>query len=366
MQAELITFKFPTVTGADEMSAILKTLQTQHFIEVRDAVIAAKYDDQHVDVRQSLGTGPGPGTAAGALTGGILGRLTGPAGAVVGRVSGALIGRAADSAHEPGFKAEELKTLVTYELRSGESILLVYADALWVDQIEQAVRAFDVAVYRRSSVAQPGAEQSEGVAIRKQKLDTAYAAWEETLARQRAEAEALRQRASAAVQTEQAAIRQQIEKGKAALDQFYQNMLHTLDVWQQQIEADINQLETKAKQATAQAKAELEQRLAAAREAQAALRAKVNETLAARLADLKGEIESLRSQAAAQRSELQSEWNARIAQLEAARQAEEQRLMQLREARGAAWDEMSKSIRQAIKTYEGTVRAAAAEFRKRA
>lgn len=364
MQAELITFKFPTLTGADEVSNILKTLQTQHFVEVRDAVVATKYDDQHVDVRQSLGTEPGPGTAAGALAGAVVGLPAGPVGAAVGLVSGALIGRAAEAAREPGFKAEELKTLTTYELQSGESALLVYADALWIGQIEQAAREFDVAVYRRANVTQPGTEHFEGVDIRKQTLDTAYASWEETLEGQRAELAALRQRARSTVQAEQAAIQQQIEKGKATLDQFYHNMLHTLDVWQQQIETNINKLETDVKQASAQAKAGFEQRLTAAREAQTALRAKVNATLAARLNDLKGDIESLRSQAAAQRSEIQNKWNARIAQLEADRQAEEQRLTQLREARGAAWDTMSKSIRQAVETYEETVRAVAAEFRK--
>jgi uncharacterized membrane protein len=372
MTTEMIIFKFPTLTGADEVSTILKTLQTQHFIEVSDAVVATKYDDQHVDVRQSLGTGPGVGTAAGALTGAAVGALTGaaaglpagPVGAAVGLVSGALLGRAADAAREPGHKSEELKTLTTYELQSGESALLVYADALWVGPIEQAASDYNATLYRRSSVAQSSAESHEGIVIRTQTLDTTYASWEETLERQRAEVAALRERAKAAVQAEQGAIQGRIENAKAALAQFYQNMLHTLDAWQQQLKADISRLETDVKQASAQAKAGLEQRLTTARESQAALRAKVNTTLAARLDDLKGDIERLRSQAAAQRSEIQNKWNERLAQLEAERQAEEQRLAQLREAHGAAWEEMSKSMRQAVDSYEEKVRAAEAEFRK--
>jgi uncharacterized membrane protein len=364
MTAELIIFKFPTLTGADEVSTMLKTLQTQHFVEVRDAVVATKYDDQHVDVHQSLGTGPGAGTAAGALTGAIAGLPAGPAGAAVGLVSGALIGRAADAAREPGWKGEELKTLTTYELRSGESALLVYADALWIDPIEQAARDYNATLYRRSSMAQPGTESYEGIAIRKQTLYTTYASWEETLERQRAEMSALRERAKTAVQVERATIQQRIDKANAALAQFYQNMLHTLDAWQQQIKSDISRLEMDVKLANAQAKSKLEQQLTTARESQAALRGKVNATLTARLDDLKGDIERLRLQAATQRSEIQTKWNARIAQLEAERQAEEQRLAQLDKTQDAAWEEMSNRIRQAVDTYEEKVRQAEDEFRK--
>lgn len=380
MTTELITIKFPTLTGADEVSNILKTLQTQHFVEVRDAVVATKYDEQHVVVRQTLGNEPGTGTAAGALSGAAVGAVAGPAmgaltgaaagvpagpvGAAVGLVAGALIGRGVDAAHEPGWKEEDLKTLATHELRSGESALLIYADSVWIGPIEQAASDFDAAFYRRSSVAQPGAEYREGIEIRTQTVDTTYKSWEETLEQQREELESLRQQANTAVQAEQAAIRERIDKANAKIKQFYHNMLHTLDVWGQQIKAKISQLETEVKQANAQAKAGFEQRLNEARESQAALRAKVESTLSARLDDLKGDVENLRSQAATARSEVQSKWNERIAQLEAKRKAEVQRLAQLREARGAAWDEMSKSVRQSIDTYEEAVRQAEAEFRK--
>jgi predicted nucleic acid-binding Zn-ribbon protein len=282
----------------------------------------------------------------------------------VGLVAGALIGRGVDASREPGWKEEDLKTLATHELRSGESALLIYADTLWIGPIEQAANDFDATIYRRSSATQTATKYIEGIEIRTQTVDATYKSWEETLEQQRADLEALRQRASAAAQAEQAAIRQQIEKGNTKIKQFYHNMLHTLDVWGQQIEANISQVETEIKQANAQAKAGIEQRLTAARESQAALRSKVDATLSARLDDLKRDVESLRSQAATARSELQNEWNERIAQLETKREAEEKRLKQLREARGAAWNEMSKSVRQSIDTYEETVRQAEAEFHK--
>jgi uncharacterized membrane protein len=364
MTTELIIFKFPTLTGADEVSNVLKTLQTQNFVEVQDAIVATKYEDQHVDVRQTLGKEPGPGTAVGALTGAAAGAPAGPVGAAVGLVAGALIGRGVDAAHEPEWKSEELKTLTTYELRSGESALLVYTDALWVGPIEQAARDFDTNVYRRSSVAQSGTAYVEGMVIRTQTLATTYASWEETLERRRVEVTALRERAKAAVQAERGAIQQRLEKAKSEFQKFYQNMLHTLDVWQEQVKTDISRLEMDVKLARAQAKSDLEQRLTTARESQAALRGKVSATLEARLADLKGDIETLRTQAAAERSEIQTKWNERIAQLEAERQVEEQRLAQLANAEDAAWAEMSKSVRQAIDAYEAKVRQAEDEFRK--
>lgn len=380
MTTELITIKFPTLTGAEEVSNILKTLQAQHFVEVRDAVVATKYDDQHVVVKQTIGNEPGPGTAVGALTGAAAGAVAGPAvgalagaaagtpagpvGAAVGLVAGALIGRGVDASREPGWKEDDLKALATHELRSGESALLIYADTLWIDPIEQAASDYNAAFYRRAGAAQAGTVYVETMEIRTQTVVTTYKSWEETLEQQRADLEALRQRASTAVQTEQAAIREQIEKANAKIQQFYHNMLHTLNVWGEQIEANISQLESEIKQANAQAKAEIEQRLTAARESQAAVRAKVEATLSARLDDLKRDVESLRSQAATKRSEVQSKWNERIAQLDAKREAEEKRLAQLRKAQGAAWEEMNKSIRQSIDTYQETVRQAEAEFRK--
>ena len=111
MPTELIISKFPTITGADDMLELLKGYQALHFVEMDDAVVVQKYDEQHVDVRQPRGTGPSKGTAAGAVTGALLGLPGGPAGAVVGLATGALVGGAVDAAHKPGAQSEDLKSL---------------------------------------------------------------------------------------------------------------------------------------------------------------------------------------------------------------------------------------------------------------
>jgi uncharacterized membrane protein len=329
-------------------------------------VVAIKYDEQHVDVRQPLGTGPGKGTAAGALTGAVLGLPGGPVGAAVGLAAGALVGGAVDAAHKPGAQSEDLKSLARYELQSGESALLVYADSVWSGQVEQIAKDVDAAVYRRSRFQSAGVDATEGIEIYKGTLVTTYTSWEEDLARARVELAALRDRAAVAAQAERAEIQRQMAEAKAKLDQFYQNVLHTLDVRRQQIDAELVRLEAAVKQAQAQAKADIERQIAAAREAQETLRTQINATLAQWLNDLKADVESLKAQVAESGSETRAAWEARIAALEAQLEADQKRLAQLNEARGAAWGELRQSVAEAVEAYRQALRKAEDDFRNRA
>lgn len=370
MSIELMIFRFPTVTGADDMVKLLKSFQAQHFVDVYAGVVAVKYDEQHIDVRHVIGAGPGKGTAAGALTGALIGLPGGPAGAAIGLAAGALVGGAVEAAQKPGAQSEEFKSLARYELRSGESALLVYADSLWSSQIEQMGKDVDTVVYRRSTIQYADAGAVEGIQIykseieesRKEQLVRVYASWEDDLAQARVELAALRERAKVATQAGRAEIQEQIAKANAKLGEFYQNMLHTLDVRRQQIDAEISRLEAQVKQANAQRKAEIEQRLAAAREANVILRAQIKTTLTAQLDDLKADLASLKAQVAQIGSESRAVWKARVATLEKDLDAEQKRLAQLDEAHDAAWNEMSRSIDQAITTYRKALRQAEEDY----
>ena len=263
-----------------------------------------------------------------------------------------------------GLRARISRAWRADELQAGESALLVYADSLWSGQIEQVAKDVDTAVYRRSTIQYAEVAAPEGIHIyrpeleasRKEQLDRVYASWEEDLAQARLELAALRERAKAVAQAERAVIQQQVAKANAKLDQFYQNMLHTLNVRRQQIDTEIGRLEVEAKQANAQRKAEFEQHLATAREASATLRTQVKATLSAQLDDLKVELESLKTHLAQTGSANRAAWEARIAALETDLEAEQKRFEQLDHAHDAAWTEMSQSIDQAITTYRKAVR----------
>ncbi|MBX2997626.1 MAG: DUF1269 domain-containing protein [Caldilineaceae bacterium] len=363
MSSELIIFKFPAVTGADDMVKLLKSFQAQNFVEVKDAIVAMKYDEQRVEVRQALNSGRGKGAAAGALAGALLGLPSGPAGAAIGLAAGALTGRVAEATREPGAQSQEIESLVHYELQPGESILLVYADPVWSAQIEQIARDVDTAVYRRSQSQFAGVDATEGIEIYKATLVTTYRSWEEELAHARVELALLRDRAAAAAQAERAGIQRQMAEAKARIDQFYQNVLRTLDVRRQQIDTELARLEAAVKGAQAQAKADIERQIAAAQEAQETLRMQIDETLSQWLNDLQADTENLKAQVAKSSSETRAAWEARIAALEAQMEANQKRLAQLHKARGAAWGDLRQSVAEAVKAYRETLRKAEDEFR---
>ena len=102
-------------------------------------------------------------------------------------------------------------------------------------------------------------------------------------------------------------------------------------------------LEAEIKQSNAKAKADLDQRIAADKQARQALRSKVKDTLSSRLNHLKSEAESLKAQAAQARGQAKAKLDQRVAKLQADIAAEQQRIDQMDEAEDAAWDAMAKS-----------------------
>jgi uncharacterized membrane protein len=365
MTTELVTFKFHTLTGADELLEHFKILRNENFVEMRDAVVIIRTDQQQVDVRQPFGNKPGRGTAAGALTGTLLGIPAGPVGAAVGLVTGSLAGRAADAAHEPGHLDEELRSLARVELRPGESMLLVYAESIWVSHIEEYARQADAAVFHRSNVAWPGDEHPEGVYIQRQTLDARYETWQEALQRQRAEIETLRQRAAKALEVERASIQQQLDQANAKLEERYQNMLNTLAVWREQANSTISQLDAELKQAPTQAKADIEQRLTSAREQRIALEAKTRETFTAWRNDIKADFENMRYETTMARKEHEKKLNERIAHFEQALAEEQKRLVARDKAQIAAWETFTHNLHQDIESYRAAMREAEREYKAR-
>jgi uncharacterized membrane protein len=364
MPTELIVLKYSTPTGADEMLEVLKDFQAKDFIELLDAVIVTKSADQKVHVRQPLEIGPGRGAAFGALTGAVVGLLGGPGGAIVGFVAGAATGGVTAAAMEADLPEKDIKALASDELQPGESALMVYFEEIWIDQIEQAIRDFGKTVKRQVIRAERQAEHEAAAEVRKEKIDAAVKSWQATIDQQRAHLASLREQSHTAVQADRDAIRRQIDAANTRLHEFYENVLHTLQVWGQQLDARISQLEADAKKATGQTKADIDQRLVAAQQERQVLRSNVRATLTTRLNNLKADIQNLKTQAAKARSEAIDPLNQRIAKLQGDWDAEVKRLDQLDQAEGEAWETMVKSIDQAIADYEDAVRKAEAEHAK--
>jgi uncharacterized membrane protein len=366
MNTDLTILTFDSPTGADTMLQTLKDLQDDNFIELLDAVVVTHDATGKVQLRQPLAIGPGKGAAFGAVTGAIVGLLGGPGGAIVGLLSGAVTGGATAAAWEADLPQDEIKAMAVDDLRPNQSALMVYVDEVWLDQIEEA--AEDIASDIKSHIVreQRKIAREKETQLRKEKIDAAYKAWQAKLDSQRASLAALRQQVANNVKADQVALQKQLDSASAALRTTYQNILATLAAWQRQINAKIDELQAEAKQANAETKADIQQRLAAAEEARAAVRNNVKATLTARLNALKADIDNLKAQAARAQGQAKDKLNQRVAKLQADWAAEQKRLDQLDQAEGEAWDQMAKSIDDAFNSYEASIGAAETDYVKKA
>jgi uncharacterized membrane protein len=95
--AELVVIAFPNEAKAEEVRQKLLSMQKEYLIELSDAVIAIKDDQDRIKLNQLLNT-----TTAGAVSGAFWGSLIGLiflmplAGAAIGAASGAIGGKLTD------------------------------------------------------------------------------------------------------------------------------------------------------------------------------------------------------------------------------------------------------------------------------
>ncbi len=366
MQTELIVLTFDSPTGADAMLKTLKGLQDDNFIELLDAAIVTKDARGNIQLSQPLAVGPGKGAAFGALTGAIVGMLGGPGGALVGLVSGAVTGGVTAAAWEAGLPQDDIKAMAVDELRPNQSALMVYVDEVWIDQIEEAAKNLAANIARHVVREQRKIAREKATEQRKEKIDAAYKSWQAKIDNQRASVAALRQQVASGAKSNQAAIQKQIDSANAAVHTTYKNVLQTLAAWQRQIDANIDELQAEAKQANAEAKADIQQRLASAKESRATLRSDAKGTLTARLNAMKAGIDNLKAQAAKAQGQTKDKLNQRVAKLQADWDAEQKRLDQLDQAEGEAWDQMVKSIDDAFDAYDTSIYQAENDYAKTA
>ncbi len=366
MNTDLTIVTFDSPTGADTMLQTLKDMQDDNFIELLDAAIVTKDATGKVQLRQPLAVPPGKGAAFGAVAGAIVGLLGGPGGAIVGLLSGAVTGGATAAAWEADLPQDEIKAMAVDDLRPNQSALIVYVDEVWIDQIEQAARDVASDIENHVVSEQRKADREKAAELRKEKIDAAYKAWQAKLDSQRASVAALRQQVTTSAKADQAAVQKKLDSANAAIHATYKNILQTLAAWQRQINARIEDLRAEAKQANADAKADVQRRLTSAEESRKTLRSNTKATLTARLNALKADIEHLKAQAAKAQGEAKTKLDQRVAKLQADWAAEQKRLDQLDKAEGEAWDQMVKSMEDAFDTYDASIDEAETEYAKKA
>jgi uncharacterized membrane protein len=129
--SDLVAIAYPDEGTAQEVLGVLARLQTEHVIEIEDAVVVNRDHDGKVKLRQS--TKPAAaGAAGGALWGGLLGLLF--LAPLLGMAVGAAAGGAAGAMTDVGVDDRFLKELGT-KLEPGSAALIVLVHRSTPDKV---------------------------------------------------------------------------------------------------------------------------------------------------------------------------------------------------------------------------------------
>lgn len=146
----VVVAAYPDGESGDQALKTMKEAKELEYIYFEDAAVIRQDADGDVHYEETDDMSTGKGSGIGALIGGVIGILGGPAGVVLGAGAGAIVGGAA--AHgDAGFKDESLEQLGV-ALKPGSSALAVLADEKQLKSLREQVSDADI----RTAVAELG------------------------------------------------------------------------------------------------------------------------------------------------------------------------------------------------------------------
>lgn len=152
--SDAIAIVYPDEGTANQVRATLSRLQTEHVIELEDAVVVTKGQDGKVHLDQSLPL-TSAGAASGAVTGGLWGALIGllfPApllGFVLGGAFGALGGALGGKMSDFGINDDFMKQ-VGAKFTPGSSALFILVRKMTPDRVLEEIKQFGGTVVQTS------------------------------------------------------------------------------------------------------------------------------------------------------------------------------------------------------------------------
>ena len=157
--ADLGIIAYDSPETAEAARKKLLELQKQYLIELGDAVVAVREDDEHVKLHQLINL-----TAAGAASGGMWGALIGLIflnpllGAALGAGAGALSGHYADIGIDDAFMKEAASAL-----SPGQAALCILIRTMTSDKVLPELAHFGGTVLRTNLSAEQEAKLREGL-----------------------------------------------------------------------------------------------------------------------------------------------------------------------------------------------------------
>jgi uncharacterized membrane protein len=132
----LIVAAFQDEDAADEALKKLKTAQKQKLIDIQDAAVIRRDENNKLHIKETADPGGGRGAAAGGAIGAVIGLIAGPPGVVVGAAAGALVGGVTAKVIDSGIPDDRLKQ-IGEGLQPGTSAIVAIIEHSWVEDVEK-------------------------------------------------------------------------------------------------------------------------------------------------------------------------------------------------------------------------------------
>ena len=137
-RVELVTRVFDNPGKAAEALEFVDDLHRRKVLKLLNAAVLVKDKDGKLSIDDVKEFDPKKGRLWGAVTGGLVGLLAGPAGVVIGALAGLGLGGLAGSKIDAGFSNEFLENLDQY-LQPGSSALILLIEDHWVKSAAESM-----------------------------------------------------------------------------------------------------------------------------------------------------------------------------------------------------------------------------------
>jgi uncharacterized membrane protein len=135
---QVVLATFNDERAADDALRMLEEARRQAVLDFDDAAVIRKDGQGQLHIKETGDTSTGKGAGIGAVVGGVIGLLAGPAGVVVGAGTGSLIGGLAAKG-DAGLKDERLEALGK-SFEPGTSAVVIVVPQVWLEAVEKHLK----------------------------------------------------------------------------------------------------------------------------------------------------------------------------------------------------------------------------------
>jgi uncharacterized membrane protein len=243
--SKFIVVVFPNESKAYEATRALKELHNEFNLTLYGMAVVSKDSNGRVSIKEAADQGP-LGMGVGALVGGLVGLVAGPAGAAVGFGTGAVLGGINDL-YNAGIGADFLET-VWARLAPGKTAVVADIDEDWVTPLDTRMEALG------------------GTLIREWRVDYVDEQIEKEMKAREAELAQLKAEFAQAREESKAKLRARMEEVQKKLGQAVERTQKRIDQLDKEVQAKITQLQDQAAKARGEAKARIDRNISELRE----------------------------------------------------------------------------------------------------